>query len=67
MGSTVRQLRLDHGWSQSRLAREAGVADHTIVRVEAGRPASDLTVARVARALGVDVGALDGAELALTK
>ncbi|TDW30529.1 helix-turn-helix domain-containing protein [Cryobacterium psychrophilum] len=49
------QLRLDHGWTQERLATAAGVGLRTIQRLEAGQEASLETLSLVASALRVSV------------
>ncbi|MDH6238360.1 helix-turn-helix transcriptional regulator [Cryobacterium sp. CG_9.6] len=49
------QLRLDHGWTQDRLATTAGVGLRTIQRLEAGHEASLETLSLVAFALRVSV------------
>ncbi len=55
----LRLARARRGWSQARLAREAGVATDTIVRLEAGRARPRAVSAwRIANALGVPVGDL---------
>ena len=48
--------RKTHGWSRARLARQSGVGQHTIGRIEAGRTWPDLvTVARLTHALGMSL------------
>ncbi len=58
-GDRVRQHRQHHGWSQETLAHEAGINRSYIASLEAGRrnPSLDL-MARLAAALGVDLGEL---------
>jgi len=56
--SCVRQVRLCRGWSQEKLAREAGLSYQTVIRTEAGKHMSELTMYRLARALDVDVDEL---------
>ena len=52
---TLQELRLRRLWSQRELAKQAGVAEGTIVAAEAGRrPPRLLTMRRIAEALGVD-------------
>ena len=50
----IRQ-REEQGWSQTQLAKEAGVASGTMSRVERGMEANPATVKRVADALGLTV------------
>jgi len=49
---------LCRGWSQEKLAREAGLSYQTVIRTEAGKHMSELTMYRLARALDVDVDEL---------
>lgn len=54
----VREARKRAGLSQDKLAREAGVAYNTIVKIESGEnpnPTVD-TIKKIANALHVDVG-----------
>jgi transcriptional regulator with XRE-family HTH domain len=54
-GMRLRKLRREHAWSQRDLARESGVAQDTITRLETGqREAQPRTVRRLAKALGVE-------------
>ena len=51
----LRKLRKEHAWSQRDLARESGVAQDTITRLETRqREAQPRTVRRLAEALGVE-------------
>jgi transcriptional regulator with XRE-family HTH domain len=51
----VRQLRREHAWSQRDLARESGVSQDAVARLELGqREAQPRTVRRLAAALGVE-------------
>ena len=53
----IRDLRMKKGWSQSELARRAGVKQGVLSYIECGRtkhPRSD-TLAAIAKALGVPV------------
>ena len=53
-GSNVRAARKEHGWSQERLAQEAGLAYVQISRIERGRREIRLgTLVKLVRALGV--------------
>ena len=52
-------LRTAKGWSQAELARQSGVPQPTISRIEAGTRRVDLDVLeRLARALGVNASLL---------
>jgi transcriptional regulator with XRE-family HTH domain len=54
-GMELRKLRKEYAWSQRDLARESGVAQDTITRLETGkREAQPRTVRRLAEALGVE-------------
>lgn len=56
---SVRRLRLDRGWSQGRLAGEAGISARAVWYVEAGEHAPSLRTAwRIAEALEVTVDAM---------
>lgn len=55
-GSRVAALRTERDWSQAELARQAGILQGTISRLESGAVVpNDLTRLRVARALSVSV------------
>jgi transcriptional regulator with XRE-family HTH domain len=62
----VRELRERHSppLSQEALARLAGVSTGTIRRTERTGRANSSTLSAIARALGVDVGALFNGEVA---
>lgn len=54
VGQRIRNLRVRRGWSQERLADEAGVDRSYMSGIERGvRNSSILTLAKVALALGV--------------
>ncbi|WP_405094591.1 helix-turn-helix domain-containing protein [Micromonospora sp. NBC_01412] len=54
LGQTVRQLRKQNGWSQTQLARAAGMTQSAVARFEAGGTVPTLAVLeRLARALGM--------------
>jgi len=56
LGRTVRQLREHRGWSQTALARAAGMTQSAVARFEAGGTVPILPVLdRLARALDVDL------------
>lgn len=51
----LRQVRRKHAWSQRDLARESGISQDTITRLETGqREAQPRTLRRLADALGVE-------------
>lgn len=59
IGAAVTRLREAKGWTQQRLAEEAGLSQPYVANVEAGRYGASLTVAQaLAQALGVTVDAL---------
>ena len=54
--SAIVKRRTVRKWSRALLAREAGVGQHTVGKIEAGRAWPDLaTVARLARALNLQI------------
>lgn len=54
-GMRLRQLRREHAWSQRDLARESGVSQDAIARLELGqREAQPRTLRRLAAALDVE-------------
>ncbi|MGW1057335.1 helix-turn-helix domain-containing protein [Micromonospora rubida] len=54
LGQTVRQLREQNSWSQTQLARAAGMTQSAVARFEAGGTVPTLAVLeRLARALGM--------------
>jgi ribosome-binding protein aMBF1 (putative translation factor) len=56
LGTTVRGLRDAKGWSQTQLAREAGMTQSAVARFEAGATVPTLPVLqRLARALDADL------------
>jgi ribosome-binding protein aMBF1 (putative translation factor) len=56
LGRSVRQLRERQGWSQSELAREAGMTQSAVARFEAGGTVPTLPVLeRLARAIGAEL------------
>ncbi|MEV6980446.1 helix-turn-helix transcriptional regulator [Sphaerisporangium sp. NPDC051017] len=56
LGKSVRQMREARAWSQSDLAREAGMTQSAVARFEAGGTIPTLPVVeRLAHALGADV------------
>lgn len=61
LGQSVRRERVRLGWSQERLAGEAGLHRTYVSAVERGRRnVSIVAVVRLSRALGVPVAALTG-------
>lgn len=62
LGTRVRAFRIDKGWSQERLAREAGLLSGSVERIEQGRckkPRFDVVEA-IAGALGKSLDELAG-------
>lgn len=56
LAGALANRRKGAGWSRAMLARQSGVGQHTIGRIETGRTWPDLaTVARLAQALGMSV------------
>jgi ribosome-binding protein aMBF1 (putative translation factor) len=56
LGRRVRELREKHGWSQTRLATEAGMTQSAVARFEAGGTIPTIPVlGRLARALGAEL------------
>ena len=53
---TIRQYRLQLGWSIAELAQASGLTAQTVSRIERGIPARDFNVAKVARALSEALG-----------
>jgi predicted transcriptional regulator len=53
---TVRQHRIELAWSVAKLARESGLADKTIRRIEDGEPVYDYTLSAVVQALSKGKG-----------
>ncbi len=49
----LRQLRVDKGWSQRKLAEEAGVTQTTVWKIEHGGGAQAATLKKLGDALGV--------------
>ena len=59
VGATIRRLREARGLSQEALARKAGLARLTVIRIETGSQSPTLdSLERVAKALGVRLRAL---------
>jgi ribosome-binding protein aMBF1 (putative translation factor) len=56
LGRSVRMMREERGWSQTRLARAAGMTQSAVARFEAGGTVPTLNVLeRLAHALGVEL------------
>ncbi len=56
LGKAVRELREQHGWSQTRLAQAAGMTQSAVARFEAGGTVPTLPVLeRLAHALSVEL------------
>jgi transcriptional regulator with XRE-family HTH domain len=55
----LRKLRLDEkGWTMSELARKADVSAQTVRKAERGEAISEVSMARIAKALGSTVKTL---------
>jgi ribosome-binding protein aMBF1 (putative translation factor) len=52
----VRDQRLKNDWSQEKLGQEAGVATNTVFSVEHAAPTQWRSRAKVAKALGIEMG-----------
>jgi len=62
LAAALSNRRKAYGWSRAMLARQSGVGQHTIGRIETGRSWPDLvTVARLARTLGLSITMAGGA------
>jgi transcriptional regulator with XRE-family HTH domain len=58
----LKKLRLKKGWSQEKLAREAGISYQTLIKIERGyvkNPKLE-TLIKLAKALGVSIDKLLG-------
>lgn len=65
-GGSVLRLRTARGWSQQRLASEAGISRSTVGGIEAGARGCSLEAAAlIAEALGADLGAMARGEAGL--
>ena len=60
---TIKELRVQRGWTQDNLAREAGVATSTISHLENGEPVQRSTLKLVCQALRVRPGEITGATI----
>jgi transcriptional regulator with XRE-family HTH domain len=61
VGDKVRELRKARGWLQQDLADRAGVSMQTVSNLETRRHVPEtVTLAKIARALGVPLGELFG-------
>lgn len=52
-GQRIREIRLEKVWTTSRLAKEARCSRKTVENAEGGKPLLQLTLSRIADALGV--------------
>lgn len=60
IGSQIRQMRTDRGWTQMELAQKSGLPQSHISRIEkAEYTATYKTLEKIARAFGVEVGQID--------
>ena len=60
----LKKLRNKKGWSQERLAREAGISYNTLIKIERGgikNPRLE-TLIKLAKALGVSIDKLVGSQ-----
>jgi len=54
--SVIKRLRLEKGWSQKRLAEEAGLSQSFIHSIEVGQKSPTIrSIRKIAKALGVPV------------
>lgn len=59
MRYSVRDLRNQKGWTQQRLAHEAGITQATVSTLEAGRRQPNMdSLQKIAKALGVSIDGL---------
>lgn len=49
----VRELRVQHAWTQTQLAERAGVSQATVATAESGKPVSVVSISKLAAAFGV--------------
>ena len=54
LAALIRAFRLDHEWTQARLAKVAGVSRGTVAHVEAGQVVTPRYVRWICLALGLD-------------
>ena len=60
----LKKIRNKKGWSQERLAREAGISYHTLIKIEQDRIKNPKleTLIKLAKALGVSIDKLIGSQ-----
>jgi len=60
----LKRLRNKKGWSQERLAREAGISYQTLIKIEQDRIKNPKleTLIKLSRALGVSINRLIGSQ-----
>ena len=60
----LKKLRNKKGWSQEKLAREAGISYQTLIKIEQGRIQNPKleTLIKLAKALGVSLDKLVGSQ-----
>lgn len=65
--ANLKKLRKQKGWSQEKLAREAGISYQTLIKIEQGRIKNPKleTLIKLAKALGVSIDKLIGKILKL--
>ena len=54
--ATLKQYRLDAGYSYAELARRANVSEPTVKRAENGEPVQEVKAAQIAKALSEKLG-----------
>jgi transcriptional regulator with XRE-family HTH domain len=55
----LRRLRVEEkAWSKEELARKAGVSAQTVRKAESGLPISEVSMSKIAKALGTSIGKL---------
>lgn len=59
LGAKVKEIREDKGWTQTTLAKTAGVSQPTIASIEAGNQQTSKYSIKIANALGVNVREID--------
>lgn len=60
----LKKLRKKKSWTQEKLAREAGISFHTLIKIENGRTKNPKikTLIKLAKALGVSLDKLVGSQ-----
>ena len=65
----LKKLRHKKGWSQEKLAREAGISYQTLIKIERGYTENPKlqTLIKIAKALGVSLDKLVGSSKKISK